>query len=28
MDGRCNRQEPELLEVKKDHWASCLLYSP
>jgi peptide/nickel transport system ATP-binding protein len=27
MEGLCERQEPQLLEVKEGHWASCLLYS-
>jgi len=27
MEGICDQQEPELLEVNKTHWASCLLYA-
>ncbi len=27
MEGVCDQQEPRLLEVKKGHWASCLLFS-
>jgi oligopeptide/dipeptide ABC transporter ATP-binding protein len=27
MENRCERHEPELLEVEKGHWVRCLLYS-
>jgi oligopeptide/dipeptide ABC transporter ATP-binding protein len=28
MEGICDQQDPRLSEVKKGHWASCLLFSP
>jgi oligopeptide/dipeptide ABC transporter ATP-binding protein len=27
MEGKCDRQEPELLEEVKGHWVRCLLYT-